>query len=272
MGVEKKKMNLSGGKFDKSKSSAQPKKVRDEEDNKTVDTSGNADNAADGDEDEDVFAGVSEKSNSKNNLLFALLAVGIVVICALVFLLFAGGKDSEEDTNTQKLDQGYYEQYEPTTQSNNQQNQNTNVEQQPQTPATPNLGTQDFTGNTNMTTSDILVNPDKYTEDIYGLTTRVDYTVKQISYIADFVSYEKYRGTWGGGIELYWLDVEYKNNKYVVQVPFKYYKELDDVGIIPVKMEVLTIEGSAANETLTVISYMTLDEETLKNILKQQSK
>ena len=109
-------------------------------------------------------------------------------------------------------------------------------------------------------------------EDIFGLTTRVDYTVKSITNVADFVSYEKHRGTWGGGLELYWLDVEYKDKKYVVQVPFRYYKELDDVGIVPVRMEVLSILSQSDGSQMTVISYMCLDEEVLKDVLKQQSK
>ena len=58
----------------------------------------------------------------------------------------------------------------------------------------------------------------------------------------------------------------------VVQVPFKYYKELDDIGIVPVSMEVLTITNQADGANLTVISYMCLDEKVLQEVLKQQSK
>ena len=133
------------------------------------------------------------------------------------------------------------------------------------------LGTQNFLDNTTMTSSSEMTDPSRFTKDIYGLTTRVDYTVKQIQSVTDFVSYTKYRGTWGGGIELYYLDVEYKGTKYVIQVPFVYYKELDEKGIVPVKMEVLRIQGSTTDEILTVISYMTLDAETLQSVLDSQS-
>lgn len=218
-------------------------------------------------DDEDILSGIPERGKGNNTLLFIVLGVALVVVVAFVFLLFVGrgGKESTPTNNpdpTQSVQQG---------ETPGQSSQAT------ATPASESdnlsgMGTQDFTQNTNMTTSDVLTNPDQYVEDLYGLTTRVDYTVSSISNIADFVSYEKHRGTWGGGLELYWLDADYKGKHYVVQVPFQYYKELDDTGIVPVKMEVLTIDGSTPDEKLTVISYMCLDEETLKDILKTQSK
>lgn len=218
-------------------------------------------------DDEDILSGIPERGNSNNTLLFIVLGVALVVIVAFVFLLFVG-RGGKESTPTNNPDP---------TQSVQQGGTSGQSSQATATPASGSdnlsgMGTQDFTQNTNMTTSDILTNPDQYVEDLYGLTTRVDYTVSSISNIADFVSYEKHRGTWGGGLELYWLDADYKGNHYVVQVPFQYYKELDDTGIVPVKMEVLTIAGSTPDEKLTVISYMCLDEETLKDILKTQSK
>ena len=76
----------------------------------------------------------------------------------------------------------------------------------------------------------------------------------------------------GRSLELYYLDAEYKGKKYVIQVPFKYYKELDDSGIIPVKMEVLRIQSETDGTYLSVVSYMCLDEKTLENVLKTQNK
>lgn len=134
------------------------------------------------------------------------------------------------------------------------------------------VGTQDFTTDTTMRSDSPLTDPNDFLKDIYGLTLRVDYTVAEIQNAADFVSYTKHRGTWGGGLELYWLDCTYKDAQYSVQVPFKYYKELDDTGIVPVKMEVLRIKSETSNDYLTVISYMCLDEQTLKSILKTQTK
>lgn len=240
-----------------------PKKV-----SQRSETSPDLGNTSKDDDDEDIFAGVEEKGKNKNNVLFIVAAIGILLLVASAFLILGLGSKGKEEVVPQQQDmqQPVVQQpvERPTNDSNSDSSASTNEDN--------SLGTQDFTGNTNMTNSDILINPDKYVEDIYGLTTRVDYTVSQINQVADFVSYEKQRGTWGGGLELYWLDAEYKGQKYVIQIPFKYYKEIDEKGIVPVKMEVLTIEGSASGETLTVISYMSLDEDTLKNILKQQSK
>lgn len=219
----------------------------------------------DEDEDDDILSDVDTDGSGKSKWLFIVVGVVVVVAIIIAFLLFGGKKTTPPPVDTGSV-----------TPAQQGQNQTPSSTQQTPTPGEPvapvGVGTQDFTGNTTMSNSDVLTDPDKYLEDIYGLTTRVDYTVSSISNVADFVSYEKHRGTWGGGLELYWLDVEYKNNNYVIQVPFKYYKELDDIGIVPVKMEVLSIQGVSSSETLTVISYMSLDEETLKDILKQQAK
>ena len=223
------------------------------------------------DDDDDILDSVPDKKSSKNNLLIGAIGVIIVAVLVLAFLLFGGKRSNPQDT---PIDPPAVQQQDPNIAQNEQQQQ-TQQQQQQQTQdyETPDgLGTQDFTQNTTMQNGNILTNPDEYVEDLYGLTTRVDYTVDRISFIADFVSYEKHRGTWGGGLELYWLDATYKGNKYVVQVPFQYYKELDNTGIVPVKMEVLSIKGSVDGENLSVISYMCLDEATLKDILKQQTK
>ena len=225
-------------------------------------------NDDDEDDDDDILDSVPDKKSSKNNLLIGAIGVIIVAVLVLAFLLFGGKRSNPQDT---PIDPPAVQQQDPNIAQNEQQQQQ--QQQQTQDNETPDgLGTQDFTQNTTMKNGDVLTNPDEYVEDLYGLTTRVDYTVDRISFIADFVSYEKHRGTWGGGLELYWLDATYKGNKYVVQVPFQYYKELDDTGIVPVKMEVLSIKGSVGGENLSVISYMCLDEATLKDILKQQTK
>ena len=211
------------------------------------------------DEDEDLFEDLDVGGGSRGKYLTIILCVFVVVLIAALFLVLMGGRGKSSE-------------YEVPDTVVNEQVSDTQSSTAPQSIQENNLGTQDFTGNTNMSNSDVMTNPDMYVEDLYGLTTRVDYTVKNISSVADFVSYTKHRGTWGGGLELYWLDVNYKDRKYVVQVPFQYYKELDEIGIVPVKMEVLTVEGSANGDVLTVISYMSLDEATLKEVLKSQSK
>lgn len=212
------------------------------------------------DEDEDEIITSSMRNGGGNSkLLFAVGAVVVVLIVVVGFVLFKGRGGKEPDPGLQQPVQ--------TEPSGSEPNP------EPGTIGTdPSLGTQDFTQDTNNKSDSPMTDPDQFTKDIYGLTTRVDYSVAQIQEAADFVSYEKHRGTWGGGLELYYLDAVYKGTKYVVQVPFKYYKELDDVGIIPVKMEVLRIKNETGDGYLTVVSYMCLDEETLKAVLKTQSK
>ena len=123
-----------------------------------------------------------------------------------------------------------------------------------------------------MTTSNELNDIDEELEDLFGLSLRVDYTVSKIETITDFVNYEKKRGTWGGGLEVYYLDATYHGNKYFVQVPYKYYKELEDTGIVPVSMEVLRINSNTgtSDDERVVVSYMKLDSKTLESVMKKK--
>lgn len=203
----------------------------------------------DDNDDELIATPPDNKGDSKNKMLFIVLCVFVAIVIVLLFVILMGRNNEEPEPSAV-----------PSTYVT------------PSDPLPGDIGTQDFTQNTNMSNSNVLTDPDSYVEDIHGLTTRVDYTVKSISSMADFVNYEKHRGTWGGGMELYWLDVTYNDSQYVIQVPFKYYKELSDTGVIPVKMEVLTIQGSTSDELLYVISYMELDEYTLKQVLNSQNK
>lgn len=218
--------------------------------------------------------------NKKTGIIIATVAgLGIVIIIVLiVILLKGGGQDTQEYNNQQFVEHQTNTEEEPTEITDTPEyTQQYNTEQDeydnPNNTHAPNgekeVGFQDFSGDTNRNAGNKLTDPNKVLKDVYGLSTRVDYDVSSIDTITDFVNYEKHRGTWGGGVELYWLDATYKNTPYIIQVPFKFYKELDDIGIVPVKMEVLRIPPSTngdANER-TIISYMTLDEETLENLL-----
>lgn len=210
----------------------------------------------DGDEDEDEIIQASMPANKGQKMdpkIIGICCAVVAVIVVMAFLLLSGKEEPAPVTPKPTED---------TTPS----------QPEPEKWGNDNLGIQDITQDTNWKSDSPLSNPDGFVEDIDGLTTRVDYTVSAIqSNVIDFVSYTKKRGTWGGGLELYWLDCTYKDNQYVVQVPFKYYKELDDTGIVPVKMEVLYIK-EANGDTLSIISYMSLDEETIKTIIKSKNK
>ncbi len=206
------------------------------------------------DDDEIISSSLKANQGSKfDKRLYGAIAAVLVLVVVLIFVLMnRGGKEPVVDpapTDTPTVG-------DPTPVPSEDYSD-------------PNVGFQDFTGNTNMTSDSPLSNPDGFIEDINGLTTRVEYEVTSIQSAVDFVNYTKRRGTWGGGLELYWLDCTYKDKHYVVQIPFQYYKELDDTGIVPVKMEVL-YSKQPTGEMLTIISYMSLDEQTLKTLLKSK--
>lgn len=216
------------------------------------------------DDDEIIQAAVRDKGNNKgNNMIFIVGAVLIVIIVIAAFLLFGKGKDEPS------LGDGSSSSSSSTSSSQDTSTQNPSSSE----PATPDgVGIQDFLQDTNNISDSPLTDPEEYVKDIQGLTTRVDYEVQAITSAVDFVNYTKHRGTWGGGLELYWLDCTYKDTKYVIQVPFKYYKELDVSGIVPVKMELLSIKEPTQGDLLSIISYMELDEATLQTVLKANQK
>lgn len=211
------------------------------------------DEEGDGEEEDEIIQASikSQKSGKINPVVYAVVAAVCVVVVVIIFLLVNGKRGNDD----------------PTPLSPGESTQPTATVGPTDDPKPTGIGIQDFTQNTTMTSDSPLSNPDGFVEDINGLTTRVEYEVMGINNITDFVNYTKRRGTWGGGLELYWLDCTYKNAKYVIQVPFQYYKELDETGIVPVKMEVLQVK-QPTGETLIIISYMSLDEATLKNLLK----
>jgi hypothetical protein len=101
-------------------------------------------------------------------------------------------------------------------------------------------GITDISGDTvNQNTTPI--SEDSFTKDLNGLDVRVDYNIAGIVSVVDFVSYTKKRSSTAEGIELYWLDAEYKGKKAKIQVPFRIFKELDPVGVTVVDVEVTQI-------------------------------
>lgn len=225
--------------------------------------------ALDDDDDEKVEVPKGKVCSNNNNgsTTKILIGSGLAVTIAVVgFMYVMSGGKKQDDTPPSVVTQ---QQQQPQQQKPQQQPQQPNKPKEPDTD--DRLGIQDFTTNTTMTTDDVLGDGENVTSDLFGLTTRVDYTVGDMYYTTDFVNYTKRRATWGGGLEFYYLDCEYRGSKYMIQVPFKYYKELDDVGIVTVKMEVLRIKGATEDDTRSVVSYMTLDEDVLRTVQKSKT-
>lgn len=265
-----KKLNLSKGskesEQEESKSKPQPKPKEEPKKPKSYPTGPlnlfGDEGEEDDSDDEIIQESIQAKSNnSDKNIKYIIAGVAVLLVVVVLFIIILSGKKKDvEDTPNQE---------QPQTSSSAI---SSDVEAEPEIPDDPNLGTQNFLKDTNNKADVDLTNPDDFTKDLYGLTLRVDYNVSKIQDASDFVNYTKRRGTWGGGLELYYLDVVYKGSKYVIQVPFKYYKELDETGIVPVKMEVLRIESETDGTYLSVVSYMCLDEKTLQSVLKTQVK
>lgn len=117
-------------------------------------------------------------------------------------------------------------------------------------------GLPNFNTNTNMKSDSPVSDYSEFVKNLEGEDVKVDYTVSRIDTKDDFVNYKKYRTVTGTGVELYWLDVVYKERSYTITVPFKVYKELDDVGIVPVTMEVLVLTDNSE-----IISYMEVNTD-----------
>ena len=89
--------------------------------------------------------------------------------------------------------------------------------------------------------------------DLNGNQIDSNYVVSSREVVTDYVNYEKKRGITSNGLELYWLAVTYKDNPYVIQVPYQTWSNLDSKGTTVVDMEVLNIDDGSQ-----VISYMQL--------------
>lgn len=89
--------------------------------------------------------------------------------------------------------------------------------------------------------------------DLNGNELSENYVVSSREIVTDYVNYEKKRGVTSEGLELYWLDVVYKDKPYVIQVPYQTWVNLDLKGTTVVDAEVLNIDDGSQ-----IISYMQL--------------
>src|SRR5690606_6135627 len=96
------------------------------------------------------------------------------------------------------------------------------------------------------------------------------FVIDQIYTTIDFVSYTKKRAVTGDGIELYWLDAEYKGKPAKIQVSFKIFKELDPVGVTVVDVEVTKAKGKD-NKLHDIVTGFTVRPD-YKQILEKNKK
>lgn len=116
-------------------------------------------------------------------------------------------------------------------------------------------GDNDYASGNMQITAD-LSDAQDFVYDLEGAEVPVDYKVRNTEYVTAHVNYVAKRAIIDQGMEMYWVDVEYKDRRYRAQCPFYYFKELDDEGICRVEIEVLNLEDGGQ-----IISYMQIIPE-----------
>ncbi len=225
--------------------------------------------------------GLTEK-NTKTLIIGLLIGLAIIVVLVLM-TLFGGKEPKEEDLPTiggtppeEEMVSGNDKKEDSSLPSLSESSSLDKKEETPtvQKPSSPTASMEDQPNTVNPGLPDpnkgkqnvntgTLEDPQEFLMDINGNEIPQNYQVKKIVSETDFVSYVKKRGLTADGVELLWLDAEYKGLPYSVQVPFKIWKELDPQGITVVDMEVLYLDGDAK-----VISYMKV-KENYKEIMEK---
>ena len=113
------------------------------------------------------------------------------------------------------------------------------------------VGLPEFDDRENGSTSATVYSANDYIKDLNGNDIPAVYNVASRSSVKDFANYEAKRAILADGMEMYWLEIQYKNKPYRCQVPYYVFKDLETTGICVVEIEVLTLEGGEQ-----VISYM----------------
>lgn len=207
--------------------------------------------------------------NDNKQFVAKIVAASILISGGLLFWKFgplSAGTDNEreitsENTNKEALPKLSDVPTEPPKPDDKPGEATVTLEEGEIKPGLPDVEKGDHNTNTGS-----VEDPGDFLKDINGSQIPKHYEVKKINYETDFVSYTKKRGVTGDGVELLWLDAEYKGNPYVIQVPFKVWKELDETGITVVNMEVLTID-----KNLKVISNMQV-KDNYKEIMEKGEK
>lgn len=71
----------------------------------------------------------------------------------------------------------------------------------------------------------------------------------RITTVKDGVSYTKHRSVLGDGVEVYWVDGEYKGRKVTFTIPYSIYQVIDTSGVMDVTVEVVTDKNNSKTVT-----------------------
>lgn len=192
-----------------------------------------------------------KKKSAPNKMMPILVTVGIVGSIALVTIV--GGKFMKNDSSPSN--------------GNSVQIEDTSIDVNGTFNIPPENSTQQVKPGMNNPSDNTTMNQnskpeqDVMVKDLNGLSLIQNYTVTEIKTVTDFINYKKHRAITDDGMELLWLEADYKGKSYRVTVPFSIYKELDAEGITVVDMEVLDLGNGS-----TIISYMKVREDYKKKL------
>ena len=216
---------------------------------------------------ENTIDNQEEKKGKKN---IVLIVIGIVTALVLGFLIFmvitsflSSRKDKANPTPVQPQ-VTITSDNEATTE--NSSDKPTEGNKPSEEKKDVSAGIPDLHNNTKMTNTAKPTDPKDFMKDIKGEEIPKAYTVVRIENVSDFVNYTKKRAIMGDGVELYWLEADYKGQPYVITVPYQIFKEMDDTGITVINAEVLHLKDGH-----TVVSYMSVNPDA-KRILQRAGK
>lgn len=189
---------------------------------------------------------VSESQNVKNKnvlIIAAVVAVIVIIIIAMIKTIMK----PEEKIDMVDDGTGTTEQLQSSITSESVSEASTEANTQDDV----NVGLPEFDPKSNGQTTAIVYSAGDYIKDLNGSAIPAVYNVATRTYVRDFANYEAKRAIIADGMEMYWLEILYKDKPYRCQVPYYVFKDLDTTGICVVEIELLTLEGGEQ-----VISFM----------------
>lgn len=188
---------------------------------------------------------IDSPRNNKNNMII-IIAVAFLVIVIIAMLKSI---NKPEDDATMSVDSAGNTSAQVLTTENN--NVGTSTEVPTVITTEMAIGLPEFDPKENGVTTATVYSASDYIKDLNGYDIPAVYEVANRTYVRDFVNYEAKRAIIADGMEMYWLEVVYKDKPYRCQVPFYIFKDLETTGICVVELEVLTLEGGEQ-----IISFM----------------
>jgi hypothetical protein len=95
----------------------------------------------------------------------------------------------------------------------------------------------------------IPIESDVFVKDLSGADVKEIFVDRTVTLIRDFVSYVKHRAVTDEGIELYWLEGDYKGKKCKMDIKYNHFKTLADTGVVMCDIEV--VETTEGNKIIT---------------------